>query len=187
MLWQHRVVILLPAREKILQNLHTGHMGMSRMKALARSFVWWPCLDSQIESVVRCQDVHCAPPATSPRPWTWSTRPWSRIHANYAGSIDSKMVFVVVDAHSKWIEAVPKISATSWATISILRQFFGSHSVPDTLVTENSPCFASKEFETSMMANDIKHMRTAPYHPASNGLSRRAVQTIKNGVRKLTS
>ena len=70
-LWGHRVVIPLPVHKKILQDLHTGHMGMSRMKALARSFVWWPCLDSQIESVVRCQDVHCAPPATSPRPWTW--------------------------------------------------------------------------------------------------------------------
>ena len=67
------------------------------------------------------------------------------------------MVFVVVDAHSKWIEAERTTSSTSWATISILRQFFGSHSVPDTLVTENSPCFASKEFETFMMANGIKH------------------------------
>ena len=118
------------------------------MKALARSFVWWTCLDGQIESVVRscerCQDVHCAPPATSPRPWTWPTKPWSRVHADCAGPIDNKMVFVVVDAHSKWIEAVPTTSSTSWATISILRQLFASHGVPDTLVTDDGPCFTSK-------------------------------------------
>ena len=33
------------------------------------------------------------------------------------GPIDSKMVFVVVDAHSKWTEAVLTTFSTSWATI----------------------------------------------------------------------
>ena len=79
-----------------------------------------------------------------------------------------------------------KTSSPSWATISILRQLFASH-VPDTLVTDNGPCFANKEFETFMMANGIKHMRTAHYQQVSNGLVERAVQTIENGLRKFTS
>ena len=34
--------------------------------------------------------------------------------------------------------------------------------------------------------NDIRHITSAPYHPASNGLSERAVQIVKQGLRKQT-
>ena len=32
--------------------------------------------------------------------------------------------------------------------------------------------------------NGIYHKTSAPYHPATNGLAERAVQVVKNGLRK---
>ena len=29
-------------------------------------------------------------------PWQWPTRPWSRLHIDFAGPIDSKMYLVVI-------------------------------------------------------------------------------------------
>ena len=40
----------LAGREAVVRLLHEGHPGISRMKALVRGVVWWPGLDSQLES-----------------------------------------------------------------------------------------------------------------------------------------
>ncbi|KRY35449.1 Transposon Tf2-8 polyprotein [Trichinella spiralis] len=52
LLWGSRVIIPLQARHKIFKELHIGHPGIVRMKALSRSYVWWPKLDSEIENLV---------------------------------------------------------------------------------------------------------------------------------------
>uniref|UniRef100_A0A2H6N0S2 Gypsy retrotransposon integrase-like protein 1 n=1 Tax=Micrurus carvalhoi TaxID=3147026 RepID=A0A2H6N0S2_9SAUR len=70
LLWGDRVIIPPTLQDKILEVLHEGHPGIVRMKALARSYVWWPGLDSTIESWVAtckpCQETRLAPPKPSP-------------------------------------------------------------------------------------------------------------------------
>ena len=108
-LWGSRVVVPEAARKVILYELHNGHWGMSRMKSLARMFVWWPGLDSDIEQIVRkceeCQSVQSSPPLAPLHPWKWPTRPWSRLHLDFAGPLFGKMFLILIDPHSKWIEA----------------------------------------------------------------------------------
>ena len=93
----------------------------------------------------------------------------------------------VRDAHSKWIEADIVDNATSTGTIRKLRQMFATHGIPETIVSDNGSVFTSKEFQQFVQLNGIKHVTTAPYHPASNGLAERAVQTLKIGLKKVTS
>lgn len=52
------------------------------------------------------------------------------------------------------------------------------------VVTDNGTGFVSTEFEEFLRANGVKHTTSALYHPTSNGLAERAVQVVKNGLKK---
>ncbi|KAG8002366.1 Sodium-coupled neutral amino acid transporter 3 [Nibea albiflora] len=69
---------------------------------------------------------------------------------------------------------------TASVTTEKLRSIFATHRLPDTVVTDNGPTFTSNLFQEFMEKNG-----TAPYHPASNGLAEQAVETLKDGLRKM--
>ena len=49
-------------------------------------------------------------------------------------------------------------------------------------MTDNGPQFVSQDFANFMKLNGIKHIKTLPYHPASNGAVERLVQTFKKAM-----
>ena len=159
------------------------------MKSLARMYVWWPGMDAKIEETVKqckqCQDSQTLPPKAPLHPWQWPSHPWTRLHIDYCGPLCGKMCLVVVDSHSKWIEAYPVSTANSTITIEKLRYLFSQFGLPQSLVSDNAPYFVSEEFESFLKSNGIKHPTSSAYHPASNGLAERAVQTLKNGLKKV--
>ena len=48
-----RVIVPSKLRDLVLEELHLGHPRVVRMKALARSPVWWPGLDKELEMLVK--------------------------------------------------------------------------------------------------------------------------------------
>ena len=186
LLWGIRVVIPKRLRIKLLQELHRDHPGVSRMKSVARSYMWWPGLDKEVEQLAKscqsCQAVKRAPSVVPLQPWIWPSKPWQRVHLDFAGPFQGSMFLVGVDAYSKWPEVRIMSSTTTLKTLDVLREWFASHGIPEHLVTDNGPQFVSDEFETFTKRNGIKHVRSAPYHPASNGLAERFIQSLKQSL-----
>ncbi|UYV76711.1 K02A2.6-like [Cordylochernes scorpioides] len=58
--WRERVVIPQKLRSLILNDLHEMHLGMVKMKMIARRYFWWPGIDKNIEELTRdcriCQE-----------------------------------------------------------------------------------------------------------------------------------
>ena len=90
---------------------------------------------------------------------------------------------VVVDTHSKWPEVHLMSSNTTSKTIQVLKGLFSRNGLPEVLVSDNGPQFMSNEFDTFMKGNRVKHIRSAPFHPATNGLAERFVQTFKHSMK----
>ena len=97
--------MVVPSRggDFMLVELHVGRPGVSRMKALARSVVWWPGLDGMVEDMVKncseCQQAQPLPTSALMQQWRWPTRPRSRLHVDFAGPLEGRMFLIVVDAH----------------------------------------------------------------------------------------
>ena len=120
LLWGNRVVVPPKERARVAEELHETHPGICRMKALARSYVWWPKMDADLEQTVRqCspyQENRKSPPEAPLHPWEWPYKPWVPLHLDYVGPFLGKMFLIVMDAHSKWMEAFPMDTSTSSAT-----------------------------------------------------------------------
>ena len=187
-LWGTRVVVPHSLQEKVLHELHETHPGISRMKALSRSYVWWPNIDAHIERTVSscstCQTMRSAPPTAQIHPWIFPARAWSRIHVDFAGPISGQMYMVVVDAYSKFPEVVKMTNITAGTTITALRDIFSRHGLPEILVSDNGSQFTSKEFEKVCVNNGIVHRTSAAYKPSTNGQAERVVQILKSAIKQ---
>ena len=146
-------------------------------------------MDADIEQYVKhcdpCQRTRPMPSSAPLHPWEFTTRPWSRLHVDYAGPIGGKMLLIIVDSHTKWIDAYVTSGSTSTITINRLRESFSTHGIPDTIVSDNGTCFVSSEFQEFCKHSGIRHITSAPHHPSTNGLAERAVQTVKSGLKRM--
>ena len=105
-MWGARIIVPAKLRERVLEELHSTHMGIAKTKTLARSHVWWPKLDSAIEMMTKsCQAVQSVPAVAPLHPWAWPSRSWQRIHVDYAGPFKNKHFLIVVDAHSNGLRS----------------------------------------------------------------------------------
>ena len=94
-----------------------------------------------------------------------------------------KSFLIVVDAHSKWADVVEMTQTTMAQTIVVLRNLFSVHGLPRHLVSDNGPQFVATDFQEFTQTNGIKHSRSSPHHPATNGEAKRFVRTYKEAMK----
>lgn len=137
-------------------------MGIVKMKALARSYVWWPHIDQNLENVTKpcesCLKTSANPPRAELHVWQWPEGPSQRIHVDFCGPVLGKMYIILTDAYSKWIDirSLPNITADT--TITILRKYFATWGLPNILVNDNGPTFTLEAFQKFLKSNHVRHV-----------------------------
>ncbi|XP_053608362.2 uncharacterized protein K02A2.6-like [Plodia interpunctella] len=186
--WGYRLVIPSSLRKNLLKEMHIGHLGIVKMKSIARGIVWWPGIDADIERVCKdcatCVAEGSAPPRAPPQSWPYAPEPWTRLHADFLGPIQGYTFLVIIDSTTKWIEVFHMNRTTASSVIKVLRETFARFGLPRQIVSDNGPPFSSREYADFMSKNGIMVTFSAAYHPSSNGAAEGAVKLCKRAVKK---
>ncbi|XP_058826785.1 uncharacterized protein K02A2.6-like [Topomyia yanbarensis] len=163
-----RIVIPTLLRRRVLDIAHDGHPGMRMMKSYLRSAVWWPKLDSDVETYVKkCRGCTLVTVPDAPEPMIGS---WEDIAVDFLGPLlEDQHLFVVVDSYSRYLEVCEMTRTESKDTIDRLREIFSRYGVPSLIKADNGPQFSSEEFKNFCKEYGIQLVSTIPYWPQMNG------------------
>lgn len=196
LVWQKEILMKLGAvvvprtlRPKALEIAHKGHPGMTAMKSIMRSKVWWPNMAKQIEETVRtCVGCILTSKQEPPVPMKRSelpSEPWDVIAIDFNGPYARHggiLILVIVDCYSRYLSASVVKSTNFAATEKVLDSMFERFGKPKAIKVDNGPPFNGIEFSHYTSANGIKIIFSTPLNPQQNGMVERYMQLVNKAM-----
>ena len=175
-------------------HLDFAHIGRNKLVKMLKDHLWHPFLRRVASDITRaCVDCQRAKVSN-----TLATPPIFKIHTAYPFELvaadllalpstprGNRCALVVVDHFSKWVAIRPLRSKSSEAVASALREeiFPSLPRVPDRLLTDNGKEFIGSAFQEVLKESRVRHVRTSPYSPSSNGAVERVNRTVTQLLR----
>ena len=108
---------------------------------------------------------------------------------NYPGKklpfhFNSATYLLIVDYFSRFIEVAKLSTQSSLEVIRHTKSVFSRHGIPREVISDNGPQYSSLEYAHFAAEYGFIHTTSSPKYPQSNGEAERAVQTIKQLLRK---
>lgn len=175
-----------------------GHFGRKKTKNKLIGY-YWPGMQKQIDTYIDnceiCQH-HKTPRQKKPgllHPISCSTI-FETLHIDIVGKIKESAegncyIITAIDAFSRYAyaKAVPE-TKTENVIQFINEEIIGKHGLPQKIISDNGVQFTSNAFAEFTSRLDIKHSRTADYHPSANGMDERfngtLVKILKNFIER---
>ena len=182
--------ILIPPsmRREMLEKIHVGHMGIEKCRRRAREIIFWPGMSSEISDLVSkcttCLEFKNSNQKEPMIPTPIPSRPWEII-ATDLFSLDSINYILAVDYYSRYFEVGKLGSDTKSKTvIAHMKSMFARHGIPVEVKSDNGPQYSSYEFQEFAKNWGFVHTTSSPHYPQSNGLAEKAVNIVKNILKK---
>mgnify|MGYP001002027478 CR=1 FL=1 len=188
-LYGPRLVVPKSERKDVLEKLHASHQGMSKTKSRARSALYWPGINHEIEEMVskceRCQERLPSHPKETIRPDPMPKRPFESVSADLF-TLGGKHFLVYVDRMSGY----PKIAQwrddpSSSQVAYEIRQFFVDLGVPKRFRSDGGMQFAAASFRKFLERWGVEWVPSTPHFPSGNGHAECNVKLLKNLLAKM--
>lgn len=125
---QDRLVLPQKLKKPFLENFHESHLGIVKTKSLARNYLWWHRMASDIEKQISqchlCQlEKRKAPTKATVISWPETSKPMERVQVDLVGPIAGRSVLIMVDDYTKWPDAIIMKNTISEETSAHYRKF----------------------------------------------------------------
>ena len=181
-----RIVIPNKQWQAILKQLHEGHLGLNKCKLRAKETVYWPGLNNELENLVlncalclKYSTAKCKLEPSLALGQEIPLYPWTKL-ATDIFHFEGASYLLVVDYTSHYPVVCKLASMTGQHIASQFKLICSEYGWPDTIVSDNGPCYTSEVFTNLMSEYNINHITSSPHYPQSNGLAEKYVQIVKN-------
>ena len=177
-----RIIIPESLRQKIMQEIHSGHQGMEKCKLRAKSCVYWPNIYKEIENMVAscsaCKKFQNSQQKEPMIPSEIPPRPWHTVGADLF-KVNNSWYIVIADYYSKFPFVKKLNNLTATAIINVVRSIFSEQGIPEVLICDNGTQFTSAQFQDLSKRYGFRVVTSSPYYPKGHGFIERQVQTVK--------
>ena len=171
--------IVIPHKkcQATLQLIHEGHLGLGKCKLRAKDTVYWPGLNDQLKKLIlNCElclkyshSKYNQKPNTSLRQEI-PAHPWTKL-ATDIFHFESVFYLLVVDYTSRFSVVWRLSSMTGQHIANQCKLIFSEYGWPETLISDNGPCYTSQDFTSVMKSYNMNHITISLHYPQSNGLA----------------
>ena len=174
LLYGSHIVIPQGLQQETMLKIHQGHQGI--LKCRISCVV--PGVSNEVENFVKQCHTYSQRSTPPVEPMIASKLPdylWQKVGADVFELEGIKLV----DYFSNYIEIIKLTSTTSGTIIFVLKTVFSRYGIPEQLISDNGPQFASREMNMFSTSYGFEHVMSIPHYPQENGQAERAVQTTK--------
>ena len=159
------------------EKLHSSHIGSEGCLRRARECLFWPNMADEIKDYVglcaTCRKYEFGNPNETLMSHEVPDRPWAKIGADLS-SLLGKNYLITVDYMSNFWE-VDFLKDTEAATVvKKLKMHCALYGIPDQILSDNGPQFASKSFVQFANEWGIIHTPSSPGNSKGNGKAKSA-------------
>lgn len=100
--------------------------------------------------------------------------PWQKVATDLFEWTGSTYL-LVIDYYSRWIETAKLDQLSANSVIAHTSSIFARHGIPEVVISDNSPQFASESYTRFAKDYGFYHVTSSQYHPGGNGEAERGV------------
>ena len=181
------LVVSPSERERILHQLYQFHQGITKSQLLTHGCIFWPSIDKAIEEVVcwceTCTQFQAQNAATPLTPTPTQSCPW-QMCASDIFTLEGADYLICGDFYSKiiLIQHLPSGQSNTTKVISLLKEMFSEHGIPEVLHSDKGPQYASAQFADFCTSWGITHETSSPNYPQSKGFAEACVKSVKHAL-----